>query len=75
MKRTVKWNKGMTNADFIRAVVSAGGLTPGKVTHLVYAHDVDCPKGDAMGGRGECNCDPDVSATVGGLPDYLDSSQ
>ena len=70
MKRNVKWEPGMTSADFLRAVIEAGGLRRGEVTHLAYYHDDWCPK--AHGRRGECVCDPDVVATIGGLPDYLD---
>ena len=59
-QRVVKWLPGWTEQDFMAAVVTAGGLAPGTVVELDYAHDGDCPR---LAG-GACRCAPDVTATI-----------
>ena len=58
--RVVKWKKGQVEEQFISAVVEAGGLEPGAVVLLDYAHDNGCPRVEG----GTCWCHPDVVATI-----------
>lgn len=61
--RSVKWEKGWTESEFIAAVVKAGGLERGSVVELAYVHGDGCPKPEG----GPCRCDPEVSATIAAL--------
>jgi hypothetical protein len=59
-ERVVKWAAGMTEGEFLSAVVRAGGLEPGSVVELDYLHAGGCPKPEG----GICRCSPDVVATI-----------
>lgn len=49
------------NCDQKLFVLLVSGLLPrGQVYRLDVAHDDWCPKGPAAGGKGPCQCDPDL---------------
>lgn len=58
--RIVKWRPGASYVGFMQEVKEAGGLAPGTINLLNYAHDDRCPR---LRG-GDCRCDPEVSMTI-----------